>query len=140
MRCTRRWRTTSSPPNRTKSVLDLAQDVGHDDEPRVLVARQVDLRDVAGDDHPRPEPQARGVLHLLGRRVLRLVEDHEGIVQRPSAREGATSMTRAPGCAATFSGSIMSCSASKSGRRYGSILAIMSPGGIEALARLDRGA
>ena len=41
---------------------------------------------------------------------------------------GATSITLRSRCAATFSGSSMSCSASNSGRRYGSILAIRSPG------------
>ncbi len=41
---------------------------------------------------------------------------------------GATSITLRSRCVATFSGSIMSCSASNSGRRYGSIFAIRSPG------------
>ena len=54
---------------------------------------------------------------------------------------GATSITLRSRCVATFSGSIMSCSASNSGRRYGSIFAMRSPGRKpEALARLDGGA
>src|SRR5919199_2151926 len=64
-------------------ALDVAQDVAHDDEAGALVARQVDLRDVARDDHLRVEPEPRQEhLHLLGAGVLRLVEDHERVVQR----------------------------------------------------------
>ena len=49
---------------------------------------QVDLRDVAGDDRLRAEAEAREEhLHLLGRRVLRLVEDDERVVQRAAAHE-----------------------------------------------------
>ena len=32
-------------------AVDAGEDVAHDHEPGLLVARQVDLRDVAGDDH-----------------------------------------------------------------------------------------
>ena len=46
-------------------------------------AGHVDLGDVAGDDDLRPEADAgEEHLHLLGRRVLRLVEDDEAAVQR----------------------------------------------------------
>src|SRR4051812_29594490 len=70
-------------------ALDVAQDVGDDDEAGALVARQVDLRDVARDHHLRVEPEPRQEhLHLLGARVLRLVEDHERVVQRAAAHEG----------------------------------------------------
>ena len=63
-------------------VLDLVEDVADDDQARALVARQVDLGDVAGDDHPRVEAEpGEEHLHLLGARVLRLVEDHEGVVE-----------------------------------------------------------
>ena len=41
---------------------------------------------------------------------------------------GATSITPFSRCVATLSGSIMSLSASNSGRRYGSTFAIRSPG------------
>ena len=69
-------------------ALDPVEDVADDDQPRLLLARQVDLRDVAGHDHPRAEAEAREEhLHLLGRRVLRLVEDHERVVQRAPAHE-----------------------------------------------------
>src|SRR3954453_10627717 len=54
--------------------LDVAEDVGDDDKTRALVARQVDLRDVARDPHLRVEPEPRQEhLHLLGARVLGLV-------------------------------------------------------------------
>ena len=58
------------------------------DQPRRLLSRQVDLRDVSGDDHLRAEAEAgQEHLHLLRRRVLRLVEDDEGVVQRAPAHE-----------------------------------------------------
>ena len=70
-------------------ALDLADDLGHDDQPRLLLPRQVDLGHVAGHDHLRAEAEPREEhLHLLGRRVLRLVEDHERVVQRAPAHEG----------------------------------------------------
>ena len=56
--------------------------------PGGLVARQVDLRHVAGDDDLRAEAEPRQEhLHLLGRGVLRLVEDDEAVVQRAAAHE-----------------------------------------------------
>ena len=49
-------------------------------------AGQVDLRDVAGDDHLRSEAEAREEhLHLLGRGVLRLVEHDERVVEGAAA-------------------------------------------------------
>ncbi len=58
----------------------------HLDEPRVPGGGQVDLRHVAGDDHLRVEAQTREKhLHLLGRAVLRLVENDERVVERPPA-------------------------------------------------------
>jgi hypothetical protein len=55
---------------------------------RLLAARQVGLRDVARDDGTRAEAEARQEhLHLLRRRVLRLVEDHERLVERAAAHE-----------------------------------------------------
>ena len=58
-------------------------------EPRTGAARQVDLGDVARDDHLRAEPEpGEEHLHLLGRGVLSLVEDDEGVVERATAHEG----------------------------------------------------
>src|SRR4029079_12459899 len=55
-------------------VLDVAQDLAHLDQTGALSAWQVDLRDIAGDDHLRAEPEAgEGKLHLLWGGVLRLV-------------------------------------------------------------------
>ena len=57
-------------------------------EARQLSARQIDLRDVAGDDGLRVVAEAREEhLHLLGGGVLRLVEDDERVVERAPAHE-----------------------------------------------------
>ena len=65
------------------------EDLADDDQPGALVARQVDLGDVAGDDHLRAEAEpGEEHLHLLGARVLRLVEDHERVVEGAAAHEG----------------------------------------------------
>src|SRR3954471_20100765 len=70
-------------------VLEALEDLADHDEPRLLVARQVDLRDVAGHHHLRAEPEpGEEHLHLLGRGVLGLVEDDEAVVQRAAAHEG----------------------------------------------------
>src|SRR5262249_7837697 len=59
------------------------------DEPRAAVARQVDLRVVAGDDRLRLRAEAREEHeHLLRGRVLRLVEDDKGTVKRAAAHVG----------------------------------------------------
>ena len=56
--------------------------------PDVRPRWQIDLRDVAGDHRLRAEAETRQEhLHLLGGRVLRLVEDDERVVQRPAAHE-----------------------------------------------------
>jgi hypothetical protein len=53
---------------------------------RLLVLWQVDLGHVAGNDRGRAEADAgQEHLHLLDRRVLRLVEDDERIVERAAA-------------------------------------------------------
>src|SRR5204863_6574859 len=58
-----------------RDAVDPPEDVLDLNQARCLLARQVDLRDVAGDDDLRAEPEARQEhLHLLGARVLRLVE------------------------------------------------------------------
>src|SRR4051812_16502045 len=70
-------------------AVDVAEDVLHLDQPGGLLARQVDLRHVAGDDDLGAEAEPREEhLHLLGARVLRLVEDDERVVQRAAAHEG----------------------------------------------------
>ena len=59
------------------------------DEARGGGGRQVDLCDVARDDHLRVHAQAgQEHLDLVRRRVLRLVEDNDGVVECPSAHEG----------------------------------------------------
>ena len=90
MRCTSGWRTTSSAVNWVKAMpRTLGQDSPRLDQPALLAARQVDLRDVAGDHRLGAEADAREEhLHLLGRGVLRLVEDDEGVVQRAPAHVG----------------------------------------------------
>src|SRR4029077_6608001 len=70
-------------------VLDLVEDRPDLDQTGLRAPLQIDLGDVAGDDDLGPEAETgQEHLHLLGARVLRLVEDHEGIVERPAAHEG----------------------------------------------------
>ena len=69
-------------------VLDAVEDALDHAQPGLGARRQVDLAGVAGDDDPRAEAEAgQEHLHLLGRRVLRLVEDDEGVVERATAQE-----------------------------------------------------
>ena len=59
------------------------------DQPRQLPLGQVDLAHVARDHALAAEADAgEEHLHLLGRGVLRLVEDHKGVVQGAPAHEG----------------------------------------------------
>ena len=56
------------------------------DEPAGAVGGEIDLRGVAGDHHLRAEPEpGEEHLHLRDGRVLCLVEDDEGVVERPPA-------------------------------------------------------
>lgn len=56
------------------------------DQAALVAARQVDLRRIAGDDRLRAEADPRQEhLHLLGRGVLRFVEDDERVIQRAPA-------------------------------------------------------
>ena len=65
------------------------QDARGLDEAALLPAREVDLRHVAGDHGLGAEADARQEhLHLLGRRVLRFVEDDERMVEGASAHVG----------------------------------------------------
>jgi hypothetical protein len=70
-------------------VLHAVEDVLHDPQPAGGPAGQVDLRDVTRHDDLAAEAEAgEEHLHLLGGRVLRLVEDDEGVVQAPSPHVG----------------------------------------------------
>ena len=76
---------------------------------------EVDLGDVAGDDDLGAEPEpGEEHLHLLGRGVLRLVEDDERVVERAPRMNasGATSIVPRSISRGTASGSSMSYSAS----------------------------
>src|SRR5664280_477247 len=74
---------------RRRDALDLVQDALGLDQAGHRALRQIDLARVAGDDGLRAEADPRQEhLHLLGRRVLRLVEDDEGVVERAAAHEG----------------------------------------------------
>src|SRR5580692_2833101 len=70
---------------REVDVLDAVEDVLHHAQPADLPGRQVDLGHVAGHHHLGTEAQpGEEHLHLLGRGVLRLVQDDERIIQGPS--------------------------------------------------------
>ena len=61
--------------------VNTTQDFEHLNQATLLSGRQVDLRNVAGDHHFRIETDtSQNHLHLLGRRVLRLVYDDEAVV------------------------------------------------------------
>src|SRR5690242_12369762 len=63
-------------------VLDAVEDALHHAQAADLPGGQVDLGHVAGHHHLRAEAQpGEEHLHLLGRRVLRLVQDDERVVQ-----------------------------------------------------------
>src|SRR6185503_9033085 len=65
------------------------EDAARLDQPAFLAAREIDLRDVAVDHRLGAEADARKEhLHLLGRGVLRLVEDDEGVVEGTAAHVG----------------------------------------------------
>ena len=69
-------------------VRDAVEDVLDHAQAAHLPLRQVDLGDVTRHHDLRPEPEAgEEHLHLLGRGVLRLVEDDEGVIQRATPHE-----------------------------------------------------
>src|SRR5712691_4311459 len=69
-------------------ILDAVEDVLHYAQPADLAGREVDLGHVAGHHHLRAEAQpGEEHLHLLGRGVLRLVQDDERVVQRSTAHK-----------------------------------------------------
>src|SRR5919205_301285 len=70
-------------------VVDSGEDLLDDAQARARSERQVHLRDVAGDHHLGAEAEAgQEHLHLFRRGVLRLVQDDEGVVQRPAPHVG----------------------------------------------------
>src|SRR3954447_6571825 len=63
-----------------RDAVDRADDFHRLDEPAGAAGWQIDLRDVAGDHRLGAEAEPRQEhLHLLGGRVLRLVEDDERV-------------------------------------------------------------
>src|SRR5919108_2327115 len=71
-----------------RDVGDLDEDLPDHHQPRALVARQVDLGDVASHHHPGAEAEpGQEHLHLLGTRVLGLVEDHERVINRAASHK-----------------------------------------------------
>src|SRR5918992_4205563 len=67
---------------------DPGKDLLDHEQPRRLPPRQVDLGVVPVHDGPRSEPDPREEhLHLLRRRVLRLVQDDERVIQRSAPHE-----------------------------------------------------
>src|SRR2546423_12629956 len=69
-------------------ALDFREDALGLDESAALARGQIYLRYVARDDRLRAEADARQRhLHLLARRVLRLVENDEGIRKRTAPHE-----------------------------------------------------
>ena len=72
-----------------RDVFDTTQRFERVRKTRAGAGRQIDLARVAGHDHARAlaEPGEKH-LHLHRRRVLRLVEDHEGARQSAPAHEG----------------------------------------------------
>ena len=90
MRATSGWRTTSAQVKCVVAMPSTRRRMrSASTRPLSCALGQVDLADVAGDHGLGAEADARQEhLHLLGRRVLRLVEDDEGMVQRAAAHEG----------------------------------------------------
>ena len=78
---------------------------------------------------PKPS-RVRNICICSGDGVLRLVEDDEAVIERAAAHEGERRDLdgAALHVGVQLSGSIVSYSASKSGRMYGSTFASTSPG------------
>src|SRR5450756_1880208 len=67
---------------------DPGEYVSYNHQSRIHLFREVDLCDVPRDCRTAAEPEAREEhLHLLGARVLCLVEDYERIVESSTAHE-----------------------------------------------------
>src|SRR5713226_9205486 len=80
------------------NIVDAVQYVLDQAQAAQLTGRQVDLRDVSGDDDPgaKAEP-GQEHLHLLGRSVLRLVENDERVVQRAAPHVSERGNLNRPG-------------------------------------------
>ena len=75
------------------------EDLADHDQAGALIAGQIDLGDVAGDHHLRPEAEpGQEHLHLLRARVLRLVEDHERVVQGVMGQQQVVGDVQRVGC------------------------------------------
>ena len=72
-----------------REVVDTVEDAADRQQARAAASfGEVDLGDVTGHDDLRPEAEpGEEHLHLLGRGVLRFVEDDERVVQRAAAHE-----------------------------------------------------
>ena len=71
------------------NAVDPFEDLSCFDQSAAARIRQIDLRDVARDHRLGVEAQTSNEhLHLFGGSVLRLVEDDEAVVERPSSHEG----------------------------------------------------
>src|SRR5690349_8354530 len=74
---------------RERNAAHAVEDASRFDQPALLPAREIDLRDVTVHYCLRAETDpGEEHLHLLGRRVLRFVEDDEGMVEGPAAHIG----------------------------------------------------
>src|ERR1700679_2765803 len=76
-------------PLRDVDVVDTVQDIDRRTQTRPAGSRQVDLRNIAGDNDFGAESQpSQKHLHLFGGGVLSFVEDDERVVQRSPAHIG----------------------------------------------------
>ena len=83
------WRTTSRRVRCTKAMSSIPPEHGLEPDQARAAAGHVDLGHVAGHHALGAEPDAgQEHLHLLGRGVLRLVEDDERAVERAAPHEG----------------------------------------------------
>src|SRR5262249_45708470 len=83
---------------REMHVVHTIEDVLNDPQPGDLTTWQVDLRDVTGDHDLGTEPEpGQEHLHLLGGRVLRLVQDDERVVEGAATHVGQRGDLDGPG-------------------------------------------
>ena len=96
---TSRWRTTSWAVSRLKLRSSTPSRISSTTRrPLLTPLGQVDLGDVAGDHDLGAEAEpGQEHLHLLGRGVLRLVEDDERVVERAAAHVGQRCDLDGPG-------------------------------------------
>ena len=92
-------------------------------KPALLTGGEIDLRYVTSDHHLGIETHAgENHFHLLRRSVLRFIDNDKAVVECTASHEGDRGDLNRPSFQKLFtrSMSIMSCSASYRGRRYGS--------------------